>query len=233
MGSTPHGSSRQILGTCSAPQANERRRGRAVASAPASGYGQVPRYRDAGVHQADDTCPRDEASGRAALSPRSRWTRSGRLVARDRRPRRSCIREKQQRRTDGSYPCSSIVRRHRAPVASRRLLVVHLSSQRTLVPVRQDVCFAEKQEPHPGLLLHRSPRRERVGRRSRRSHLGAPSESTATGIKVPLIHDRALPAVPRHGARSRDIGTDRRHDPGPGRLVGIRETCERAPHEQI
>jgi hypothetical protein len=30
---------------------------------------------------------------------------------------------------------------------------VHLSSQRTLVPVRQDGCFAEKQEPHPALLL--------------------------------------------------------------------------------
>jgi hypothetical protein len=32
-------------------------------------------------------------------------------------------------------------------------VVVHLSSQRTLVPVRQDGCFAEKQEPHPALLL--------------------------------------------------------------------------------
>jgi hypothetical protein len=32
-------------------------------------------------------------------------------------------------------------------------LVVHLSSQRTLVPVRQNGCFAEKQEPHPALLL--------------------------------------------------------------------------------
>ena len=32
-------------------------------------------------------------------------------------------------------------------------MFVHLSSQRTLVPVRQDGCFAEKEEPHPGLLL--------------------------------------------------------------------------------
>jgi hypothetical protein len=45
---------------------------------------------------------------------------------------------------------------------SRRLLLVHLSSQRTLVPVRQDGCFAEKQEPHPALLL--IVRRERLAR---------------------------------------------------------------------
>ena len=30
---------------------------------------------------------------------------------------------------------------------------VHLSSERTLVPVRQDGCFAEKQEPHAARLL--------------------------------------------------------------------------------
>ena len=38
-------------------------------------------------------------------------------------------------------------------VAGGRPQFVHLSSQRMLVPVRQDGCFAEKQEPHPALLL--------------------------------------------------------------------------------
>ena len=32
------------------------------------------------------------------------------------------------------------------------LLLVHLSSERTVEPVRQDSSFAEKQEPHPALL---------------------------------------------------------------------------------
>jgi hypothetical protein len=34
-----------------------------------------------------------------------------------------------------------------------RLVLVHLSRQRTLEPVRQDGCFAEKQGPGPALLL--------------------------------------------------------------------------------
>jgi len=36
---------------------------------------------------------------------------------------------------------------------SRLLVVVHLSSERTLEPVRQDSSFAEKQESHPALLV--------------------------------------------------------------------------------
>ena len=36
--------------------------------------------------------------------------------------------------------------------APRLLVVVHLSSERTLEPVRQDSSFAEKQKSHPPLL---------------------------------------------------------------------------------
>jgi hypothetical protein len=41
----------------------------------------------------------------------------------------------------------------RALRAARLLRFVHLSSQGTVEPVRQDGCFAEKQEPHPALVL--------------------------------------------------------------------------------
>ena len=37
--------------------------------------------------------------------------------------------------------------------ASRLLVVVYRSSERTVEPVRQDSSFAEKQEPHPALVL--------------------------------------------------------------------------------
>jgi hypothetical protein len=42
-----------------------------------------------------------------------------------------------------------------APARDRSALseVVHLSSQRTLEPVREDGCFAERQGPGPALLL--------------------------------------------------------------------------------
>ena len=69
------------------------------------------RYGDAGLRQADDACIRDVATGSGALPPRSPWTRTRRPPARDRRPCRSCIREKQRRRADGSYPCEGAARR--------------------------------------------------------------------------------------------------------------------------
>ena len=46
-----------------------------------------------------------------------------------------------------------MVRRDRAPVSSRLLRVVHLSSERTLEPVRKDCAFAEKQQPQAARLL--------------------------------------------------------------------------------
>src|SRR5215207_8430283 len=48
-------------------------------------------------------------------------------------------------------PCDSAV----AQVGPRAalLLVVHLSSERAVEPVRQDSSFSEKQESHPALLL--------------------------------------------------------------------------------
>jgi hypothetical protein len=55
------------------------------------------------------------------------------------------------RRTAASARCGSAATRDR--LIASLLAFVHLSSQRTLEPVRQDGCFAEKQEPHPALLL--------------------------------------------------------------------------------
>jgi hypothetical protein len=53
-----------------------------------------------------------------------------------------------------SRSCLVAIARLAVPSSRPALLdFVHLSSQRTLVPVRQDGCFAEKQEPHPALLL--------------------------------------------------------------------------------
>jgi hypothetical protein len=48
----------------------------------------------------------------------------------------------EQRHVRYRAPRSATVRRERAPVASRLLLVVHLSRERTLEPVRQDSSFA-------------------------------------------------------------------------------------------
>ncbi len=58
---------------------------------------------------------------------------------------------------------------------SRLLVVVHLSSERTVEPVRQDSSFAEKQESHPALLLVVQPGRDR--RRRRRARFGDKSSS--------------------------------------------------------
>jgi len=55
----------------------------------------------------------------------------------------------------------------------RLLLLVHLSSDRTVEPVRQDSSFAEKQESHPALLL--------VVRRESRSEGGADARILCSG----------------------------------------------------
>src|SRR4051794_3297675 len=49
--------------------------------------------------------------------------------------------------------CKEAVAPRQPPPATALLRVVHLSSERTVEPVRQDSSFAEKQESHPARLL--------------------------------------------------------------------------------
>jgi hypothetical protein len=68
-------------------------------------------------------------------------------------------------------PPSATVRRERAPVASRLLLVVQLSSERKRQPVRKDCSVAKKRVSPcaPGRCPLRGNERGRRGRRSRRT----------------------------------------------------------------
>jgi hypothetical protein len=80
------------------------------------------------------------------------------------RDSRSAIRRGSARRWPPDA-CSARAKEASARERSALFLVVHLSSQRTLEPVRQDGCFAEKQGPGPALLLIVHPGRPKLGLR--------------------------------------------------------------------
>jgi hypothetical protein len=102
-----------------------------------------------GLFQVSHACREASAWPRSLLLS---WTRGRRPPARDGRPWRCCIREKQRRRADCSYPCVPSARGQPCRAAAV-LLLVQPSSERTVEPVRQDCSSARKQESRPALLI--------------------------------------------------------------------------------
>ena len=109
-GSTATINSRSRAGSSMRRHPDTHARGRGVASVPTSvsRRSATSRRRCASGRR----CLRGKgARARPALPPRSPWTRSRRSATRDRRRCRFCIREKQQRRPDYSYPaCAAWLR---------------------------------------------------------------------------------------------------------------------------
>ena len=89
---------------------------------------------------------RQSATPRAMCRSLSGWTnRDGAVGTRAGDRSAGPLRQTEQRHHRHRVPRSATVRRERAPVASRLLLVVQLSSERARRAVRQHCSFAEKQ----------------------------------------------------------------------------------------
>ena len=97
---------------------------------------------------------RQSATPRAMCRSLSGWTnRDGAVGTRAGDRSAGPLRQTEQRHHRHRVPRSATVRRERAPVASRLLLVVRRSSERARHAVRQDCSLAKKRESPPTLRL--------------------------------------------------------------------------------
>ena len=95
--------------------------------------------------RAPTSAPRSETPGTRPAAAKRAFLIPGISLSRSRGA--SCERAK------SPHPWKEQRRGSCAPTCRPLLIFVQLSSQGTVEPVRQDGCFAEKQEPHPALVL--------------------------------------------------------------------------------
>jgi hypothetical protein len=221
----------RTLGCADRPRAYVRTRARRSATAPlglssdAVNYARVRaarrRLRALLLRAVSERLPSPRGRARSGRGPR-------RLVARDRRLRRSCIREKQQRRADGSYPCSwalptSVVTRPArcsfrpaARMDARQQAGASMAVGAAGAPLRMSEQARAVSEPEGGpmseLLLDAAGRRRspatlptfHAGQSPRNKGMRYPADPPTTEEIVRLAARR------RHGPRSPAARPDRR-----------------------